>query len=146
MEPDFVFSAGDATAQELYMRDQVAQANAKTRYEEMAAELPEEHKQEFLRELNTYMQAVKKDRNATWPKTDQASRAAGLKSWDEGDAHWSREAFDDDVDPDAMLYFRPGKAPADEYKPDNMSPHLRDLQSYMTARLREGRGDFLWCS
>ena len=62
------------------------------------------------------------------------------------DGDWFCAPFDDDVNSDAMLYFRPGKAPADEYKPENMSPHLRDLQAYMTASLREWRGDFLWCS
>ena len=60
------------------------------------------------------------------------------------DQRWTAEAFDNGFG-SAHAFTGRRQPPAETGWPLDISDHLLDLQAYMTAAFRFGRGGFLWC-
>ena len=140
-EPDFVFFREDAEAWPGYLSQNEAETQTFQRFSEMAFLLEDiEERNQFLHELEEYMTSWKKDKNAPWPKADKSKRSRD----DAGHKHWTEDRFYC-CEYSNIAFSRPKKNPPSAFRPENISPHLLDLQALMTAASRRGRDGFLWC-
>lgn len=94
-EPDFVFYKEDGDAYLSYLSKEEAETQTLTRWEEMAEKLSPEAAKDFRRELRAYLEAVKKDKNAPWPK----ERPQPLSDEDElAKRRWTSELVDTETE------------------------------------------------
>ena len=141
-EPDFVFYREDGEAHLSYMStvDQVQFEFEK--YEEMADFLTDpQAKESFREELQQYLLDVQTDKNAPWPAEPPA---IDPNSRDQQKMRWTVEAANLGYGL-TCCFSRKKRPPPEGFKPEEISDHLHDLQAYMTAASRLGRGGFLWC-
>ena len=139
-EPDFVFYKEDGEEYLSYLSKEEAETQTLTRWEEMAEKLSPEAAKDFRRELRVYLEAVKKDKNAPWPK----ERPLVESDDDEvATSRWTSELVDTGNGV-VEAFSRPQKPAASGFRPKDISDHLHDLQALMTAAARMGRDGFLW--
>ena len=84
-EPDFVFYREDGDSWTTYLSERDAETGTFARFSEMADLLEGRARKQFLKELDAYMEAVKLDQNAPWPKLGMSQRSSD----DTWDPHWS---------------------------------------------------------
>ena len=141
-EPDFVFYREDGEKHMEYLNAEEHRWVTFARWDEMADLIPSEQgKAQFRRELQTYLKDAARDKNAPWPRAPVGPLPAGAQGQEQ---HWTKEAFEHGYGL-SYVFARRRKPPATGFRPEDISNHLHDLQAYMTAAFRFGRGGFFWC-
>ena len=141
-EPDFVFYREDGEAHLKYMSSLDAVACQYSHYDEMAELLPARAQKSFRAELQQYLKDLKNDKNAPWPL--EPPEPIDPNCPEQEKMRWTAEAADLGYGL-TYCFSRKNKPPPEGFKPEDISDHLHDLQAYMTAASRLGRGGFLWC-
>ena len=141
-EPDFVFYREDGEAHLKYLSTMDAVQFQFSHYDELAELLSARSQKSFRAELQQYLKDLKHDKNAPWPL--EPPEPIDPNCPEQEKMRWTAEAADLGYGL-TYCFSRKNKPPPEGFKPEDISDHLHDLQAYMTAASRLGRGGFLWC-